>query len=255
MLGLAMGLETGSIECADPLFFTVTKAKEIIAAGLRTPPHNLVLTECGDDKTQRQISNELLRQGQNLSGVIAPGTTAELFAREWSTQANCIHRLVMQQRIYQLESVTFPASQLGTFRVAGVGDSGLVAEWFQAFQFEAVPHEAGEREKYDRAAEKAIKAGMAFLLEDNGRPVSMAAVSGRTPNGIRINYVYTPKNLRGVGYASALVAKLSQRLLDSGFRFCFLYTDLTNPTSNKIYQRIGYTPVCESRHYLFSVPA
>jgi predicted GNAT family acetyltransferase len=63
--------------------------------------------------------------------------------------------------------------------------------------------------------------------------------------------VYTPPEWRGKGYASACVAALSQLCLDSGYQFCMLYTDLANPTSNSIYQKIGYQPIGESREYRF----
>ena len=80
----------------------------------------------------------------------------------------------------------------------------------------------------------------------------MAAAVETTPNGTRVGYVYTPPSFRGRGYASATVASLSQQLLDGRRRFCFLYTDLANPTSNAIYQRIGYQPVAEVVDILFS---
>jgi predicted GNAT family acetyltransferase len=63
--------------------------------------------------------------------------------------------------------------------------------------------------------------------------------------------VYTPPHLRKQGYATSCVAALTQRMLDSGKRFCCLYTDLTNPTSNAIYQKIGYQPVCDSEDLVF----
>ena len=95
-----------------------------------------------------------------------------------------------------------------------------------------------------------------LLWEDGGEPVSLAGWGGPTPNGIRIGPVYTPPALRGRGYATALTAALSQRLLDGrlfagGRRFCFLYTDLANPTSNAIYERIGYRRVAESAEIVF----
>src|SRR6185369_491689 len=93
-------------------------------------------------------------------------------------------------------------------------------------------------------------AGVA-LWEDDGRPVSLSGWGGPTPNGIRIGPVYTPPEHRGRGYATALVAGLSQALLDRGRRFCFLYTDLANPTSNAIYERIGYVKVAESAMVAF----
>ena len=79
----------------------------------------------------------------------------------------------------------------------------------------------------------------------------MAARTGPTTHGVRINFVYTPSEFRGKGYASACAAALSQAMLNSGRRFCYLFTDLSNPVSNQIYQRIGYVPVCDFTEYQF----
>ena len=76
-------------------------------------------------------------------------------------------------------------------------------------------------------------------------PVSMAGLSRPTTHGISINDVYTAPEFREKGYASSLVAHLSQYALDHGKEFCSLYTDLANPTSNSIYQKIGYYPVAD----------
>ena len=89
-----------------------------------------------------------------------------------------------------------------------------------------------------------------LFVWDAGGPVSMAAWVGRTEQGVRIGYVYTPPAERKKGWASALVAALSQRLLDEGCR-CFLFTQATNPTSNKIYRALGYEHVCDFRLYAF----
>lgn len=67
--------------------------------------------------------------------------------------------------------------------------------------------------------------------------------------------MYTPPERRGRGYASNNVAAASQAQLDSGLRFLFLYTDLSNPTSNRIYRDIGYQPVCDVDEYRFEDPA
>jgi predicted GNAT family acetyltransferase len=79
----------------------------------------------------------------------------------------------------------------------------------------------------------------------------MAGIAGPTPNGIRVQAVYTPPQHRQHGYASMLVARVSQLMLDSGKRFCFLFTDLANPTSNKIYQQIGYHHIADAKHIIF----
>jgi uncharacterized protein len=79
----------------------------------------------------------------------------------------------------------------------------------------------------------------------------MAIVQRETVSGICVSMVYTPPDLRSQGYATSCVAALTQRMLDSGKKFCCLYTDLTNPTSNAIYQKIGYEPVCHSEDLVF----
>jgi hypothetical protein len=91
--------------------------------------------------------------------------------------------------------------------------------------------------------------GVALWIDEE--PVSFAGYGGRTPNGIRVGPVYTPPELRRRGYASALTADLTKMLLDGGRTFCFLFTDLANPTSNSIYQRIGYEPVSDADQWRF----
>ncbi len=88
------------------------------------------------------------------------------------------------------------------------------------------------------------------IWEDE-QPVSFGGFGGRTPNGIRIGPIYTPPGHRRRGYASALTAEMTTELLAGGRRFCFLFTDLANPTSNSIYQRIGYRPVADLDQWSF----
>ena len=81
--------------------------------------------------------------------------------------------------------------------------------------------------------------------------MSLSGFSGPTPTGIRIGPVYTPPEHRRHGYATTLVADLSAWLLEQGHRACFLYTDLANPTSNRIYVEIGYERVCDAMEFSF----
>ena len=90
-----------------------------------------------------------------------------------------------------------------------------------------------------------------MLWEVEGNPVSMAAYSGPTPNGMRVGTVYTPNEFRKSGYASACVAGVSQLLLDRDVQFCYLFTDADNQSTNRIYQAIGFRPVSEVIQYVF----
>jgi predicted GNAT family acetyltransferase len=133
-------------------------------------------------------------------------------------------------------------------RPATPADLDVLAAWVQAFR-ESIGEAflGGARE----LAEQRIRDGEMFLWHVEGQPVAMAGAIGPTRNGIRIVLVYTPPEHRNRGYASNLVATLTQHQLDAGRRFCFLTTDLTNPTSNKIYRQIGYRPVSESVTLMF----
>lgn len=79
----------------------------------------------------------------------------------------------------------------------------------------------------------------------------MAGMTPMTAGQIRVAPVYTPAHLRGRGYASAVTAEASQAALDAGATEVLLFTDLANPTSNALYQRIGYLPVTDFAVYDF----
>ena len=125
----------------------------------------------------------------------------------------------------------------------------------RAFSDEALPQRDHDPERGERIVDlrlgPADDAGL-LIWELDGVPVSVAGFGSPTSIGIRIGPVYTPPELRRRGFASALTADLSRRMLDRGYRFCFLYTDLSNPFSNKVYLRVGYEFVCESADYSFS---
>jgi predicted GNAT family acetyltransferase len=146
-----------------------------------------------------------------------------------------------------------PTGVPGALRLATEADRGLLRAWVAAFLVEAFGR--SDPEQAVVLVDRSFRAGTRtwYLWEDDG-PVSVAAAGGPTPNGIRIGPVYTPPEHRRRGYASALTAATSQAELVKGRRFIFLFTDLSNPTSNMIYQAIGYEPVIDVDQIAF-VPA
>src|SRR5262249_2708804 len=132
-------------------------------------------------------------------------------------------------------------------------DRDLLIKWLIDFEEEALGlrvHDRTEKQVDNRLTGDPQLMGWRIWC-DEGKPVSLVGYGGRTENGIRVGPVYTPPELRGHGYASACVAATSQELLDKGRKFCFLFTDLSNPTSNHIYQSIGYEPVSDVDEYRF----
>jgi predicted GNAT family acetyltransferase len=237
-------------------FWLVRHGGEVVAAALRTPPYNLVLARARSRQALAALAEAVA--GEELPGVVGAEPEAEEFAEFWSRHTGALKRTNMRQGIYALEHLEPLRPVPGSARVAKVGDRELALRWWIAFGDEVL-HEGGPgRDRAEVSVDHRLSSSSAGILlwEDVGGPVSLAGWGGPTPNGIRIGPVYTPPELRGRGYATALTAELSQRLLDGRLfdgrrRFCFLYTDLANPTSNAIYERIGYRRVAESAEILF----
>jgi predicted GNAT family acetyltransferase len=235
-----------------PYFITVSDGDELILAAVRTPPHNLVISGQGQAPEQAlEILTQNLRSDHGaIPGVLGPSQTAQAFAETWANAFNVKYRTGMRQRIYELRKVTSPQPVPGSLRLATEGEADLMTQWALAFQKEALT--PGDPIETREMVERRISHQEIYLWED-GQPVSIAAKARPTIHGIGVNLVYTPPEFRRKGYATACVATLSQLLLDAGWRFCVLFTDLSNPTSNHIYQTIGYTPVCDFNEYVFDV--
>ncbi len=224
---------------------------EIALVALRTPPRNLVIAGRGRRlEAALQTTVEYLSEKQAaLPGVIGPRPTAEIFASLWSDATGDSIELQVELEIYRLDEVREVSRSPGRLRRADAGDSELAATWLQDFARETVLEEL-RADDARRRVERSIRQGRLFFWED-GEPVSMATTARRTQRGVAISGVYTPPEFRRRGYATSCVADLSQLLLDEGLDFCCLYADLANPTSNRIYRRIGYRPVGESVVYSF----
>lgn len=256
ILGIA-----GTIRDSPDLYLTrnlwlVRDGDQVVGAALRTPPYNLILARPRSKQTLAALAETVA--GEELPGIVGTEPEVHEFATMWSGRSGISARTSMRQGVYALEQVEPLSAVPGSARVAEEGDLELVLRWWLAFGDEVL-HEGGpgrERAEENVRHKLASPTGGFLLWEEGGDTVSLAGWGGPTPNGIRVGPVYTPPELRGRGYATALTAELSQRLLDGrlvdgGRRFCFLYTDLANPTSNAIYERIGYRRVAESAEIVF----
>jgi predicted GNAT family acetyltransferase len=249
ILGICSNLrETPEAFNGEPYLAVVTNGGRVVAAALQTPAHRLVLSEVDDPAAIGMLAADVL--GRELPGVQGPVEHARAFVEEWAARGGPASHLDMSERIFQLASVRPPSGVPGRSRIAVEADRDLVVAWTEAFTREAL----GETDVADVAATVdrwLARRGRTLYLWEDGKVVSLAAVGGPTPNGIRIGPVYTPPEARRRGYASALVAAVSQAQLDAGRRFCFLFTDQANATSNHIYQAIGYVPIRDVDVYRF----
>ena len=229
----------------------VEDGDRVIGAALRTPPHNVVLSETDDPAAIEPLVHDAHDALRSLPGVMGPSLAASAFARGWCELAGCAATRRMANRIYRASSAKPPTGVPGAVRAYGEDDHDLTIRWLDAFVREALPEEAMDDPSDDmlRRRLEDPDGGVRFW-DVGGGAVSLASFGQRTPNGIRVGPVYTPPGLRGNGYASALVGQMTAELLGQ-YRYCFLFTDLANPTANGIYQRIGYEAVSDVEHYAF----
>jgi predicted GNAT family acetyltransferase len=252
LLGLAATLQVNpAFSTLPPYFGVVESAQEVILAGLVTPPNRLHVSYCEQPAAMDLLVADVRAFYPLLPGVSGPVPVSQWFAERWQRLTGAQITRSMAERTYQLTQVSMPTGIAGQARRATEADLDLLAEWYAAFEAEAF----GEATSDARARVERVLATPTrgiYLWVVGGQTVSLAGYGSPTPHGIRVGPVYTPPALRGHGYASALVAWMSQRLLDEGRRYVFLFTDLKNATANHIYQTIGYQPIIDVDEFKFS---
>ena len=228
------------------------------AAALITVPFRLVLAEPSDPAALQVLVDTVSSDGVAVPGVVGNRPHVDDFVASWTETTGETAELLMTQGVFALERVNPVPAVAGRPRRAGRGDKDLLIDWYTDFATEALGNEENPiRDRLEQTVGLQVDgndAAATWLWDVNGDPVALSSYGTGTPNGARIGPVYTPPQHRRRGYGTALVAAQSQWLLDHGRPFCFLYTDLANPTSNAIYRRIGYEQVAESAEYRFSAP-
>ncbi len=235
-----------------PTLCAIVREDEIKLISIRTPPYNQLLSYTKDLDTFNILVEALVKQGAEIPGTLGFKEGVNIFVNLWCERKAIKSELIRHERVYKLEIVAEDVLGEHEFINTTKMYEKMVHQWTREFMLEAL----GERnpQMIERSLERLridMNEGRIFLLIDKGKPVSMARKAGNSPNGIAVNNVYTPPHLRRKGYATECVAKLSKRLLEEGNKFCFLFTDLGNPTSNSIYQKIGYRPIIDVDEYQF----
>ena len=253
ILGIALRLLHTTAPIPPPPFLAIVEDQGRLAlAALITPPRGLLLPVLPDTPAAAlaALAEHLHRQHIRIPTVNGPAALSAAFAEQYTARTGRAHRSGLQERLYRLQSVRPPRHACpGRLRAAVLSDLDELTAWSRSFHQEALGemHLDGLREM----TRKRIEAGDLFLWEDR-IPTAMALKTRPTRHGTSISMVFTPPALRGRGYASASVAAISQLILRSGKSFCTLFTDRTNPTSNDIYQQVGYEPLMDFDEYRFA---
>ena len=224
----------------------------LVGAAIWTPPHGILLSPM-PAAAAVALADHLAKGGDRPPSVDGPSAAVAAFVERHTAGTGVRATPGMSLRLYRLDRVEAPAAVPGRSRPATVADRDLVLDWLDAFLAEAEPRNprGGNGPTIDR---RLAGGDLLWLREVDGRPVSFCWHSpvSDTLRISRVGMVYTPPEFRGHGYASANVAIASQHALDQGAEACMLYTDLANPTSNRIYQALGYRPVGDAQQWWFS---
>jgi ribosomal protein S18 acetylase RimI-like enzyme len=225
----------------DPLFGWWRPDAGVRGALLQTGSFPLLLSAM-PDHAAAALADELADRGADLPGVTGHPTAARAFAGVWERRTETAAEVRMRQRLFRLVRLEPPEPHpAGTPRVATAADRALVRDWFTAFQDEA----EGGGPANPALIDDRIGYGGVLLWEAEGRPVALAGRTRVVSGTARIGPVYTPPEHRRRGYGAAVTAALARAALAAGASQVVLFTDLANPTSNGIYQRIGFRPVSD----------
>ncbi|KOV76536.1 MULTISPECIES: GNAT family N-acetyltransferase [unclassified Streptomyces] len=229
---------------------------EVRAICYLTPRGRLGLTPLSAEQTDT-LAAHLAGLGHSPANVIADHDTAGAFAESWQQLTGAAPVPFWRTHLYRLGTLTSPQPHAeGQGRLTEGKDRQQVVRWCREFCVDV--GEQSSIELIDAGSWEDSRFGdrhFTFWETPEGTPVSMAAATSVVGGMVRVDPVYTPAHLRGRGYAAAVTVQVSRAALAAGATDVVLFTDPDNPTSNALYQRIGYVHVADFAGYRFSYGA
>ncbi|MGP4068550.1 GNAT family N-acetyltransferase [Halobacillus sp. B29] len=235
----------------DSLLIKIEEEGRPVFMTMRTPPHLWILPSIPAVTSShiKSLARYLFENQYEVPGILGEGEAVQHFIDEWVNITGKNPIIHMRQGIYRLNKLQPIHMKEGELIEAKESDFGLVKKWLTWFGEET--NEGTIKERTAEIAEEMIRTRRMHLWIVNGEAVSMVARARVTPNGATINAVFTPDEFKRRGYATQAVWTLTKKLLDQGYEFCSLYTDLDNHSSNSIYKKIGYEWIGNSIVYHF----
>ncbi len=216
-----------------------------VGAALQTPPYPLVCNGIPYTAIGSTVA-ALAGLRPDLDGVRGVRDTAIAFAEQWRATTGRDANVDTEERLYRLGTLFTPNGVAGAERLATDEDRVLLVDWIERFFVETFSHNRDDAAG-EQFVDAAGRADHKFILWDvDGAPTSMAMLRVPAAGVSRIGPVFTPREQRGHGYGSAVTAAASRLAHRSGTPEVVLFADLANPTSNAVYQRIGFEPVADS---------
>lgn len=252
-IGLVLGIISAERTWGELSFFTVRHEQVIVGQAMHTGGNKpFIVTRMPPDAIKALVRDALGRglQPHKISGPIE---TAKFCAERFGEHMKRETSIFMHQGIYELTEVNWPRSDGGKLVCGELEQRELALRYAESFVRECFPEETESAAQAIAMVDHLLPKGHIFFWQTpDGECVSMAARNRETPNTATLSLVYTPHEKRGRGYARLVVSHLSQLWLDRGKNACNLYTDLSNPASNKAYTSVGYEQIIQSCVYQLS---
>jgi len=236
-----------------PLLLSILEHGKAVGVTIMTRPYRIIVSRIGTNVKAAVVPlvHHLREIDVQISEIIGPAAEAQAFSDCWvEGMLDVSARISMRMRIFEARSVANLPLSLGKLRLARPEEHPLMARWITDYS-----ETVGKPISFEIAKSwtEALIQNQQLHIWDIKCPVSIAAVDRPTRNGIAIHSVYTPPEHRNKGYATSSVLLLTQKMLTDRYSFCCLYTDLSNPTSNSIYTKIGYVPIGDALAFNFSI--
>ncbi len=254
ILGLANAVQNETTY-ASALFLTLENDAKNIAQAIRvseTKP--LIITQMSDREIENLVAF-LVSENISLVGVIGPDSVAESFSEIWANVKSVKYGVKIRLGIFELTRAIIPDLQGGEMERVTLADQDLAVDYLGRFITDCFPNDVAPKDRVKERCLKHIDSGNLYFWKSEGRFVSMAAIVRESRNASTISLVYTPELERGKGFGKRIVAKISELALKTGKAKCNLFTDLSNPISNILYPKVGYSLIGKSTHFTFSTVA
>ncbi|EPD49753.1 hypothetical protein HMPREF1210_03200 [Paenisporosarcina sp. HGH0030] len=249
--GVLQGIKAGRYE--NPFMATVEEDDQVVALFQMTPPHPLNIIVIDEIKMADILSfaaQEISNRKIPVPSAVGVKRVVNAFSEKWQELTKSKARLLMDQGLYRLDKAEQSLEKSsGSWRYARKDEAPLLATWYKAFE-QDTGLKSSPPEVINERVIQFLEDQEVFFWEDNGKVVSMMKKARPSDRGVTVSFVFTPYEERKKGYARTMVAAGSEELLKT-YDFCVLYTDMLNPTSNKIYQEIGYRKIADSIHLEF----
>ena len=237
-LGILLNLAPGRI----PLYMAMVLRNEIpLLVLLQTNQYQLIVSRLSEISSEEiaQVADKLCEHSVNVDEMVGKECVVKLLAEKMAEKLHCQAQVKMLQGVYGLRHLEkWAEHSQGKLEMATERDEDWLYEWFTHFGEDTFLPVS--KEEAAQLVQGAIHRKQLYLWIVDGRPVSMARITRPTKTNAAISWVYTPPERRNRGYATNIVAALTEHLLNSGYQTVSLFTDLANPTSNKIYREIGF---------------